>query len=240
MGWEGREAHPVVQEVSREPSGGLGGVGRPTWRSGSCQKAHLEVQEGAGGPLGGPGVVRRPIQRCGRGREALPLGREDSAIPPGRPWKGRKASPERWKRSEGPPGGPGGVRKLSRRAGCGRRPTQWPVRDWEDLSEGWKYHPEVRKAHPDVQEGLGGLSECPEGDMKHSRWPGRCREALPLSREVLEASRRSERGREAHAKVQEGLEGTPRGPEDPHGSPGGVGRHTRRFGRPTRRSGRSR
>ena len=56
---------------------------------------------------------------------------------------------------------------------------------------GREAHPEVRKAHLEVQEGLGGPPKGPVGVGRPSRWFGR--------------------GREAHSKVRDGSSGPPGG-----------------------------
>ena len=54
---------PKVWVGSKGPPGGLGGVGRPSSRSGRDQKALPKVWVESGGTPGGLGGVERPFRR---------------------------------------------------------------------------------------------------------------------------------------------------------------------------------
>ena len=119
----GREAHLVICEGSRRPSGGLGVVGRPSGRSRrpyhksrmgweTIPKDRLGTVGPPGspeGPPGGLGEVGSSTLRHVRGREDQPEVQEGSVGPPrgcggvGSPCGG----------PEGPPGGLGGVGRLT-------------------------------------------------------------------------------------------------------------------------------
>ena len=103
----------------------------------------MEVREDSLGPPGCPGVVRRPTRKTGRGREAHPVVREESMDPLGRlgdPPEG-SGGPLRGLGGVGwQTGGPGGVNRATWRNGRGR-----------------EVQPEVREAHPYVQQGSGVL-----------------------------------------------------------------------------------
>ena len=73
---KGRDALLEVRE-------GLGGVGRPARKFGSCQEAHSEILEGSRCPPEWPGAVGRPSRNSWRGREALPEVQEGLGVPPG-------------------------------------------------------------------------------------------------------------------------------------------------------------
>ena len=60
------------QEGVRSPTGGLGRVRRPSWKTERSRESLLESQEG----LGGPREVGSPSRRAGKGQEALPESRE--------------------------------------------------------------------------------------------------------------------------------------------------------------------
>ena len=102
----GREAQQRSgrrREWLARPLKGLGGVGKPTRRSGMGWEAHLEVCEGSvgasGGPVGfgrahpevqerlkgppeGEGGVGRPTRRSGKGQEAHPVVQDGSGVSP--------------------------------------------------------------------------------------------------------------------------------------------------------------
>ena len=71
-GQTGREAHLEGWEGSRDPPGGLVGVGRSYLRAGRIREIHPKGREGSAGPPG----------ELGLGREALPVGQVVSGASP--------------------------------------------------------------------------------------------------------------------------------------------------------------
>ena len=122
--------------------------------------------------------------------------------------------------------GPGWVVGPIWRAGRGQKPTCRPGRSRED-------HPDVRDAHTEVWEGLGGPPRGPKGVGRPTRRFGRGWEGQLGGGRLLESV----------PEVLDGLR-VPSGGPGEVGSPpvglGGVRRTTQMFGKPTQRYGRGR